>query len=219
MNRATWVAWACFRTGCIYHAFSEHVYCLALGLGPSMEPAISSGDVMLAARVHSRTKLKVGDVVCAKDLHDPSRIIIKRVAGTGGDTMEGKKGGPGTDRVERGSIVVPPGHVWLLGDNQSVSRDSRDLGCFPLGMVLAVSYPIIVVWGRSQLRVVVVAGYYRPIISCSLPPCMFVLQTNALLFFVHINSQKNTWVVWPLNKFGPLPSQRVTWSVVWLALI
>eukprot|EP01084_Bolivina_argentea_P286982 492396_1 len=99
MNRTTWVAWTCFRAGCIYHAFTEHVCCLVLGLGPSMEPALSSGDVMLAARVHSRTKLKVGDVVCAKDLHDPSRIMIKRVAGTSGDIMEGKKGGPGTDEA------------------------------------------------------------------------------------------------------------------------
>ncbi len=94
---------------------------------------------MLAARVHSRTKLKVGDVVCAKDLHDPSRIMIKRVAGTSGNIMEKKKGGPGMDDLGRGSVIVPPGQVWLLGDNESVSRDSRDLGYFPLGMVMAVS--------------------------------------------------------------------------------
>ncbi len=176
-----------------------------------MEPALSSGDVMLAARVHSRTKLKVGDVVCAKDLHDPSRIMIKRVAGTSGDIMEGKKGGPGTDEAERGSIVVPSGHVWLLGNNQSISRDSRNLGYFPLGMVLAVSYTTFVVCSRPQLRAVVVAaGFYRPMLSCSLPlilPCIFVLRTNPPFF---INSQRSTWVVWPLNKFGPLPSQRAT---------
>ncbi len=139
---------------------------------------------MLAARVHSRTKLKVGDVVCAKDLHDPSRIMIKRVAGTSGDIMKGKKGGPGTNEVERGSIVVPPGHVWLLGDNQSMSRDSRDLGYFPLGMVLAVSYTTFVVCSRPRLRAVVVAaGFYRPIISCSLSlilPCILLLRTHAL---------------------------------------
>ncbi len=104
-----------------------------------MEPALSSGDVMLATRVYSRTKLKVGDVVCAKDLHDSSRIMIKRIAGTSGDIMEKRKGDPGMDEGGRDSVVVPPGHVWLLGDNESMSRDSRDLGCFPLGMVMAVS--------------------------------------------------------------------------------
>ncbi len=136
---------------------------------------------MLAARVHSRTKLKVGDVVCAKDLQDPSRVMIKRVAGTSGDIMEKKIGGPGMDDVGKRSIVVPPGHVWLLGDNGSVSRDSRDIGYFPLGMVMAVSLQHFMLCPRAWLGAVVVAlpGYswlppYSAVCTCTVNSTPFL---------------------------------------------
>jgi inner membrane protease subunit 1 len=32
-------------------------------------------------------------------------------------------------------LVVPPGHVWVQGDNMAVSRDSREYGPVPLGTV------------------------------------------------------------------------------------
>ena len=30
---------------------------------------------------------------------------------------------------------VPPGHCWLVGDNLTISRDSRDFGPVPLGLI------------------------------------------------------------------------------------
>lgn len=35
----------------------------------------------------------------------------------------------------RSRMQVPPGHMWLQGDNLNVSRDSRDYGPVPLGLV------------------------------------------------------------------------------------
>ncbi|KXJ23196.1 Mitochondrial inner membrane protease subunit 1 [Exaiptasia diaphana] len=32
-------------------------------------------------------------------------------------------------------IKVPKGHVWLLGDNPDDSRDSRDYGPVPYGLI------------------------------------------------------------------------------------
>mmetsp|Transcript_31569 Transcript_31569/g.69560 ORF Transcript_31569/g.69560 Transcript_31569/m.69560 type:complete len:124 (+) Transcript_31569:468-839(+) len=40
------------------------------------------------------------------------------------------------ENSETGRIVsVPPGHVWLLGDNCDNSRDSRSYGAVPVGML------------------------------------------------------------------------------------
>lgn len=33
------------------------------------------------------------------------------------------------------NLTVPPGHVWIEGDNAARSRDSRDFGPIPLGLV------------------------------------------------------------------------------------
>ena len=38
------------------------------------------------------------------------------------------------DDVEK-KVTVPPGHVWLQGDNMSVSRDSREYGPVSRGLI------------------------------------------------------------------------------------
>lgn len=48
------------------------------------------------------------------------------------------EGGRGGERAAaRGPVrlTVPPGHVWVQGDNLAVSRDSREYGPVPLGTV------------------------------------------------------------------------------------
>jgi inner membrane protease subunit 1 len=67
------------------------------------------------------------------------------VLGRGGDVISVPKAGNfgGTQRVE-----VPPGHVWLQGDNKDNSTDSRDYGPVPYGLVTGkVFYRA---WPRSQ---------------------------------------------------------------------
>jgi signal peptidase I len=59
--------------------------------------------------------------------------LVKRVAAGPGDPWIAEAGA--TDRV-------PPGHLLLLGDNASVSFDSRQMGPFPVSRVLGA------VWRR-----------------------------------------------------------------------
>lgn len=71
-----------------------------------MAPALSPGDyVVVDARAYARRSPGPGEVVLAHDPREPSREIVKRVAGPD----------------DAGGIV-------LLGDNPGASTDSRDFG-------------------------------------------------------------------------------------------
>ena len=91
-----------------------------------------------------------GDLVIASHPLLPERTVGKRIIAMGGDTVEinpaglrpgrGGAGGGEAERERGGAgeyLRVPPGHVWLQGDNLSNSTDSRDYGPVPLALVLA----------------------------------------------------------------------------------
>jgi len=80
-------------------------------------------------------RLKRGDLVVATSPRDPTMTICKRILGMPGDVvcvdplvtaMAGEE-----------YVYVPEGHVWLVGDNASMSRDSRTYGPVPVGLVKA----------------------------------------------------------------------------------
>lgn len=47
-------------------------------------------------------------------------------------------------------IKVPEGHIWIEGDNQAWSKDSRDFGPIPLALVISRSSWIVV--GNFQFQ-------------------------------------------------------------------
>jgi signal peptidase I len=71
--------------------------------------------------------LKRGDIVVARSPWDPKQLICKRIVGVSGDN------------IKQGFLsqqMVPRGHVWLQGDNVNDSKDSRDFGAVPIGLIL-----------------------------------------------------------------------------------
>ena len=76
---------------------------------------------------------KKGDVVISHCPYDIDKTVCKRIAAVEGETVV----------FGEQEIVVPRGHVWLLGDNVNNSTDSRRYG--------AVSTQLII--GRVALKV------------------------------------------------------------------
>lgn len=129
--------------------------CLAVVQGSSMEPTLRDGQMFVIDRVSYRMKpIASGDVVA---LYHEGEILVKRIAGMGGDTVwllrehmtENSEFVPQgrLERVrkmvaahpDRGYLerrTVPPGQMFIVGDHSEVSYDSRDFGTVPVDSVI-----------------------------------------------------------------------------------
>ncbi len=116
----------------------------------SMLPTLQIGDHILVNKfVYYFTPLKRGDIIVFKFPQDETRDFIKRVIGLPGETLEvrGKQvlingaalaepyavhaDGPiprAGDRAHLGPLVIPPGQLFMMGDNRDHSMDSRVWG-------------------------------------------------------------------------------------------
>jgi signal peptidase I len=128
--------------------------------GTSMVPTLQGGDRLLLTKGY--TSPHHGDIVVfVIDEHGTPTEIVKRVVGLPGDTVEvfgdsvlvnGKpEATPHTGIVQATSPhilpqTIPPGSVWVMGDNRPVSLDSRYIGPIALstarGRVAAIFAPI-----------------------------------------------------------------------------
>ena len=122
---------------------------------PSMNPSIKDGDLVFFYRFKSGG-YKPADVII---LDFEGQRQARRVVATAGDTVDIADGGllvngalqyepeiyQRTERYAEGvefPLVVPEGHVFVLGDGRSGASDSRIYGCVDindtLGKVMAV---------------------------------------------------------------------------------
>jgi len=106
--------------------------------GPSMEPALRSGDRVLVRRT---SRPRRGQVVLMRLPIRPGcppdpRLLLKRVVAVAGDHVPPGWATPDTQGI--GGTPVPAGYSVVLGDNRPVSTDSRYFGLVPRDRVVGV---------------------------------------------------------------------------------
>ena len=118
--------------------------------GQSMEPNLHTDQRLVVEKVSYRLHgPRRGDIVVFSMPQQSEELLIKRVIGLPGETVEihdGKVYINGTlldepyltqeTRGRFGPIVIPPLHVFVLGDNRSFSNDSRAFDAVPIEDIL-----------------------------------------------------------------------------------
>ena len=129
-----------------------HKYSLCQAVGSSMQPEIEGkGEVYLCRRVKSLPSRN--SIVVAKNPNEPSKRVCKRLIGMPGDTLfvsadrvqvvgldgfvRQYLGHTNADCLAR-EVVLNEGRIWLQGDNNEASVDSRDYGPVLASTVLSV---------------------------------------------------------------------------------
>ena len=134
--------WGLAKFGFYFWGVTTYVVDLTLCTGPSMEPTLNANsDLVLLDRVSPRLgRIATGDIVVADSPTRPGETVCKRVSAVAGERI------PGSFFAD----VVPPGCVWLLGDNRRNSTDSRIYGPVPTDVIKG--RVVLRVWPLDQAR-------------------------------------------------------------------
>lgn len=110
----------------------------------SMEPAVVHDDfVIFDNTTGNRMSPQKDAVVLFYYPDDRSKRYVKRLAGLPGDTVV-------IDSAN--TIVVPHGHIYVLGDNRQHAEDSRTFGPVPLADVIGVARQVYFSLGPKGVR-------------------------------------------------------------------
>jgi signal peptidase I len=135
--------------------------------GQSMEPNLHTNQRLVVEKVSYRFHgPQRFDVVVVKVPSQGDELLIKRVIGLPGETVEIHDGQvyingqlldePFTSEQTRpgryARIVVPPLHVFVLGDNRNHSNDSRSFGPVPIENIVGRAW--ISYWPPEDLGIV-----------------------------------------------------------------
>jgi signal peptidase I len=134
--------------------------------GPSMEPSYYHNNrVIVSKTAYWFGEIDRGDVIVFPAPPNPEEDYIKRVIGLPGDEVRVTNGvvyvndnpleepyisTPPISNMRR--TTVPPGMVFVMGDNRNVSSDSRSWG--PLNIEDIIGKAVFVYWPLNQIRVV-----------------------------------------------------------------
>ncbi len=114
--------------------------------GPSMQPGLHTGERLVLNKVVYRLRLpRRGEIVVFRYPKNPKKDFIKRVIGLPGERVaivDGTvyiNGEPWVEthpmvpqKTNFAEVIVPPGTIFVLGDNRPNSEDSRMFGPVPL---------------------------------------------------------------------------------------
>ncbi|KAI8117825.1 hypothetical protein FF38_08260 [Lucilia cuprina] len=155
---------------CVTHCFFEYIGDFVVCSGPSMEPTLFSNNILLTERISTRFhKPNRGDIIIAISPTNPEQYICKRVVGLPGDKVileppppselhgltndDGKVKTTASNMASTSVVTedyVPRGFVWIEGDNQKNSSDSRYYGPIPLGLIK--SRAVCRIWPLSEIK-------------------------------------------------------------------
>jgi len=118
--------------------------------GQSMEPNLHSDQRLVVEKLsYTFHEPQRGDIVILQVPQAGSGLLIKRVIGLAGEKLEIKGGKvyineqvieepylSHQSQRDMRATVVPPKHVFVLGDNRGFSNDSRSFGAAPLDNIV-----------------------------------------------------------------------------------
>ncbi|SCV05077.1 LANO_0G17964g1_1 [Lachancea nothofagi CBS 11611] len=129
------------RSFCLIHIIHSQFYEFTETRGESMLPTLAAdNDYVHALKTYRDGKgCQIGDCIVAVKPTDPYQRVCKRITGMPGDVIlvdpSAKKGSSLDGSAFDSFIRVPPGHVWVTGDNLSHSLDSRTYNSLPMGLI------------------------------------------------------------------------------------
>lgn len=136
---------------CLLHIVHEYLYEFTPTRGASMLPTLKahSDYVHVSKRYKDGKHCKIGDCIVLAKPTDPSHRVCKRITGMSGDIIlidpslcSSNNPNAITDKefCFDSFIKVPKGHVWVTGDNLSMSVDSRTYNVVPMGLIKGKVY-------------------------------------------------------------------------------
>ena len=128
--------------------------------GPSMEPTLQSGDMLLVTKFdYILSSPQRGDVVVCRYPDRGDTNFVKRIVGLPGDTVQIKDGYlyvNGVKYTEKflsarmtrdyGPYTVPEGHYFVMGDNRNNSNDSRNSQVGAITRDMIIGHVTGVIW-------------------------------------------------------------------------
>ncbi len=160
--------------GCVFLVIYVFLFRPFQVIGSSMYPNFEDKEYVLTNIVSlSLSTPKRGDVVVFKAPADPDKDYIKRIIGTGNDTVSLKEGAVyvngnlldesaylnpsiktrgGSFLPDGGEVKVPAGEFFVLGDNRDNSSDSREWGFITKKEIIGLSF--IVYWPLNRSKIV-----------------------------------------------------------------
>ncbi len=146
-----------------------YVVSLQQVVGPSMEPTLDDGDILLLSKIHYKIfDVERNDVIALS--YDDSKYLIKRVIGLPGESIEYKDNklyindDAYEENIYEGMITndfklsdlgyetIPEDMYLVLGDNRGDSLDSRDIGLIPKKDILGKT--LIKIWPLNDFKVI-----------------------------------------------------------------